>query len=171
MTLLKQLASLKFSSSFVSFKEKLLASILTLVIIPASYALDELPNQGSSSSSNKHLNTKIKVFEQFVSFRRAYKKMNLYVSFRRTTASEKAGYVEGFVLIVAVIPQEEISLWSEGMESIAMPELSWLYKRNGRIDYSHITKWYRRNTVVVGIDRVNSIIVYYDSALAVKSKK
>jgi len=150
-------------------KRQPLILILLFVFVPVSSALGERPNSGPSSVSVKSaevLRKKIKLFEYFVDFRRSYIKMDLRISARRTAA----GHKEGFVLIIAVVPKDQLSLWSENMEEIDTPDISWLRKRRWRIDYSNISKWYRINTITVGIDSENSIVVYYNDAFRISGK-
>ena len=120
----------------------------------------------------KQLRLRVTLFENFVKFKRSYEYMELQISIRRTSKGVKAGYQEGQIIMGAKVPQSELALWSANMEPVDSPDLMFLKKlRKSKLDYSKISQWYQSNTVIVGLDPKNSVIVYYDMAYRIGPKE
>ncbi len=140
-----------------------LAMLLLLCVPGCDNSSGPKTTQTSSANFNK-LSDKVAYVEQYVNFRRTYKKLEFLIDFQNNSG----GLVPGpddltwDIRIVAKVPTAELAQWTKGLQPITSPDVEWLKVLPDNIDYSGVSTWFQSGGRLVGVDKDNAIIVYWN---------
>jgi len=103
--------------------------------------------------------------EQYVTFRRNYNELEYYLSYS-DGGSDRAlpANKEWDIRVYAVVPDSELKDWLKGLSPIAQPKFGWtskIPKAGIKIDDF---KWFEGDNVLVGVDRGNQKVLYWNRA-------
>ena len=116
----------------------------------------------TSSEEFGTLSERKEFLEQYVSFRRGYDELHFNLNFMDGSTGMVPGPTEWDIRIFAIVPEEEIELWSEGLAECGEPELSWTSAiPSAPTDYSQYV-WYEGAKVTVGVKPRSRAIVYWN---------
>lgn len=113
------------------------------------------------STARPQLTDRIMFIEQYVTFTRAYLKLEYDVEYHNNGGGMIPGPSDWDVKILAVVPADEIDEWiPAGTSKTDKDPPDWLLVMPGNISTNNVTEWYTRGNSVVGIDRKTSTIAY-----------
>ncbi len=103
---------------------------------------------------------KIEFLEKYVTFRRPYLSLDYSIDF-----INGSGWVpspsEWDIRLVAKVPKKHLDIWVENLTALkSPPTLNWCEKVKTVIDYTGVNEWYSSEKKLVGVDRVNGIVLY-----------
>lgn len=144
------------------FKGLLIGAVLLLT----SCSQSGPPSVRSSSADAGFvtLSDKVEFVEQYLSFRRTYEALDFVVFYQNNSSGLVLGPSDWNIQLVAKIPKAEIPRWTEGLNAVTAANTDWLEYLPGEIDYSGISAWYASDNRLVGVDKVNAVIVYKNSS-------
>ena len=114
----------------------------------------------TSSEGFASVGQKQQFLENYVTFRKTYKKLDFNIFFQNNGGGMVPGPSDWDIRLIAVVPDDEMSGWFEGYEKISNPDIDWLKDVPTTIDYSSILYWYKFKNVLIGIDLKNNIVAY-----------
>ena len=113
-----------------------------------------------TSSARASVEERVRFIENYVAFRRTYKKVDYDITYWNNSGWLPAPS-DWDIRLIASVPRTEINDWvpsGVGKANGSLPE--WLKGMPGSIERDGITEWYRTPGTVVGIDRERSIVAY-----------
>ena len=138
--------------------------ILPLLLVSLGCGRSGPPSIDTTSEQVATLPEKIKQVETYVRFRRKYEKLDYRLMYKNNSGGFVPAPSEWDVRLVAIVPGEQLQDWSEGLESVDSAEQDWLKEVPTKIDYSGVSKWFRKGGVTVGIDEERRVVVYRNQA-------
>ena len=139
--------------------------ILIMLLAGCSSNSRSTPKSVSETSASRPtLEARIAFIEQYVTFSRTYLDLEYDVMYQNNGDGMVPGPSDWDIRILAAVPAEEVVDWipSDTARSTQKPP-PWLGAMPGKIPTDGVTEWYREGKSVVGIDRTNSVIVYWNS--------
>lgn len=138
----------------------LLALMLTLNLV--SCGKGKTTNTASTAFST--VAEKQQFLERYVKFRRSYEDLHFRLSFIDGDSGMVAGPSEWNIRLVATVPANEIDQWIDGLGAAKLPDLDWVPEiPNAPTDLIDF-KWYQDDKRIVGVNRVNRIVLYWNHA-------
>lgn len=143
----------------------LLLAALTIGCLPDG---GSPPAQGpetvvETSDSRVSLEDKITFLEQYVSFERTYEQLEYDVVYFNNSGFPP-GPSDWSIKVLAVVPTDELDSWvlpdAQGKE---VPSPTIFSSIPGDINTQEITEWFVDSQRIVGIDRANSIVFYWNT--------
>ena len=144
------------------FSSLLLALAITGCMVEASGP----PSVQATSEARSELMGRVSFLEQYISFRRTYKKLEYNVEFRNGGDGLLPSPSEWDIKVLAVVPKDEIHEWISGLPASQEEHpLEWLSEIPGNIPVDGIDEWYQDGRRTIGVDREHSIIAYRNLAI------
>jgi len=112
-----------------------------------------------TSSSVVTLDERIQFVQTYLNFDRDYEQLEFSIFYQNNSCGSFPGPSEWDIKLLAKVPSEALSLWTEGLKPATQAEF-WMSGMADEIDVSGINTWYRSGGKVVGVDRENSIVAY-----------
>ena len=144
---------------------KLILLTVVVIILTSGCGSSGPASTNMSSKSFSTLDDKVAFLQKYVRFKRHYHQLDFTVQYTNNSGGLVPGPNEWDVRIVAVVPADELTAWTSGLTPSSLPETGWLTEVPTVIDYSMVTKWFQKGNVVVGVDNLNSVVVYRNLAL------
>jgi len=102
--------------------------------------------------------------ERYMKFRRSYDDLHYRLSYIDGGGGMVPGPTEWNVRILALVPAGELDEWIDGLSVTSDPELDWVSEiPNAPTDLEGF-RWYEGDRVIVGIDRENRVVLYWNHA-------
>ena len=146
--------------------------ILALFLLPCSLLFSGCsgdagpPSISQTSTTTDQLSERIKTLETYVEFRRNYNILEYDIFFQNNGGGRLPGPSDWDIRLAAQVPKDEIDVWvSQEMNTSSPPKKPWYQKIVNEIDVSGVTEWHSAGGRSVGIDRVDSIVVYRNNNL------
>ena len=123
------------------------------------------PSIKETSEARPLLVDRIKLLEQYVTFRREYEQLEYDIVYRINSAGLVAGPSEWDVRLIAVVPENEVHLWRKGVELQSVEAVpDWVLETATSIDVSSIKEWYVEGRTAIGIDEQQRLVAYRNVA-------
>jgi len=149
---------------------RILLTFVFIFFLAACDQTDPLDSPGPSSTDTSStafttLSDRVTFLEKYMLFRRNYQALDFVIHYRNNGYGWGAGPSEWDIRIVAVVPADELALWTTGLEPVSPDDTSWLVEVPTKIDYSGVRQWYAKHSdithgVLTGIDTEKSVVVY-----------
>lgn len=125
------------------------------------------PTIDETSLERQTLADRVTFVEQYVTFQRTYHQLQYDIEYHNNGGGMMPGPSDWDIKLVAIVPVEELEQWiPEGITKSKQNPHAWLSDVPGEIPTAGITEWYvERNSVMIGIDRENSIVAYRNTTL------
>ena len=123
------------------------------------------PSIKETSEARPLLVDRIKLLEQYVTFRREYEQLEYDIVYRNNSAGLVAGPSEWDVRLIAVVPENEIDLWRQGVKTQSLDAIpDWVLQTATSIDVSSIKEWYVEDGTTIGIGKQQRLVAYRNFA-------
>ena len=123
------------------------------------------PSIKETSEARPLLVDRIKLLEQYVIFRREYEQLEYDIFYQNNGGGRVAGPSEWDVRLIAVVPENEIDLWRQGVKTQSLDAIpDWVLQTATSIDVSSIKEWYVEDGTTVGIDNEQRLVAYSNFA-------
>jgi len=133
---------------------------MTLVLTACGQSESSGPHSTDTNSSTiPELADRVAFLENYLSFRRQYKELEFHINYKNNGGGFVPGPSDWDIRLAAVIPHEELPLWTDGLAS-SSENADWLNGVKQNVDVSGVNTWYRSGGKVVGIDKENAVVVY-----------
>ncbi len=122
------------------------------------------PSTRKASSSFATTEEKVAYLHQYVPFKRTYTDVDFLVWYQNNSGGMVPGPSDWDIRVIAIVPIDELSKWIVGYTKVDKSyDLAWVKEISTSINYSDSFEWYQSGRIIVGIDRLKSIIVYRNS--------
>jgi hypothetical protein len=138
---------------------------VVIVLLVAGCGQSGPPSTNTSSKKFATLADKVTFLQKYVRFRHNYHQLDFAIQYSNNSGGLVPGPSEWDVRIVAVVPPGELGAWTSGLTPATSPDTGWLADVPTSIDHSAVTQWFKKGGVVVGVDKVNSVVVYRNLAM------
>ncbi len=123
------------------------------------------PSVEETSVKRPDLKDRVKFIEQYVKFRRSYKKLEYSVTYHNNGDGSVPGPSDWDIRLLAVIPPSEVKDWIPAKAAVTKKFPTWLREWSGSIRTTGMTEWYKAGGLEVGVDRATSTVAYRNTTL------
>jgi hypothetical protein len=114
----------------------------------------------TSSSAFATLEERVAFLEQYVKFRRHYRRLEFSIFYRNGADGCAPSPSEWNLDLAAEVPPDELEQWTQGLTRAATRPQEAPSTKRGSIDASGVDEWYAADSRVVGVDRQHAVVVY-----------